>query len=72
MLVLTRKRGERVLIGSTMSVVVLEVQGNRVKLGFDCPRDVPVLREELDSAIPARALACVPCGDESEYYAEFA
>lgn len=72
MLVLTRKRGERVLIGSTMSVVVLDVQGNRVKLGFDCPPNVPVLREELHAVVPAPALECVSCGESSEYYPEFA
>ncbi len=47
MLVLSRKPGERILVGPNIEVMVLEVRGDRVKLGFECPRDVRVLREEL-------------------------
>ena len=47
MLVLGRNVGERILIGEDISVMVLGVQGERVKLGFQCPIEVRVLREEL-------------------------
>ncbi len=47
MLVLSRKVGERVLIGSNIEIMVVEARGDRIKLGFECPRDVRVLREEL-------------------------
>jgi carbon storage regulator len=52
MLVLRRKPGERVLIGEDIGVVVLEVEGDRVKLGFTAPRHVPIFRAEIhrDSA----------------------
>lgn len=72
MLVLTRKRGERVLLGSTIAVSVLDIQGNRVKLGFECPEYVPVLREELcaEKTVPCCEMAT--CNGESEYHAEFA
>lgn len=47
MLVLTRRRGERVLIGDDIEVAVVEVRGDRVKLAFKAPLDVPIHREEL-------------------------
>ena len=47
MLVLSRKPGQRVLIGQEIEVTVLEVRGGRVKLGFRGPAEVPIHREEL-------------------------
>jgi len=47
MLVLTRKTGETVHIGAEITVTVLEVDGNRIRLGIDAPRVVPIWREEL-------------------------
>ena len=47
MLVLTRKIDERINIGDDIQVVVLGFQGNRVRLGFVAPPQVPILREEL-------------------------
>lgn len=53
MLVLSRRMGERVVIGHEIEVTVLEVRGNRVKLGVRGPADVPVHREELLRAMEA-------------------
>jgi carbon storage regulator len=50
MLVLSRRAGERVWIGGSIRVEVLEVGGGRVKLGFSAPPDVDVLREEIRGA----------------------
>lgn len=47
MLVLTRKTGERIVIGGDIQVTVLRVQGNRVKLGVTSPSVVPIRRGEL-------------------------
>ena len=47
MLVLSRKEGQRVIIGSEIEVTVLGIQGGRVKLGFSCPDHVSIRREEL-------------------------
>jgi carbon storage regulator len=47
MLVLTRKAGEKVVIGGGITVTVVEVQGNRVRLAFDAPEEVRILRAEL-------------------------
>lgn len=47
MLVLSRKTGQRAVIGGNVCVKVLSVQGDRVKLGFEGPADVPIHREEV-------------------------
>jgi carbon storage regulator len=47
MLVLSRKRGEGIVIGDGVTVTVLEVNGNKVKLGFVAPAEVPIHREEV-------------------------
>jgi len=47
MLVLTRKAGERIVIADNVVVEVLEVQGNRVRIGIQAPQGVTILREEL-------------------------
>jgi carbon storage regulator len=47
MLILTRRLGERILIGDDVTVTVLRVKGNQVRLGVDAPRTVSVQREEI-------------------------
>jgi carbon storage regulator len=48
MLVLSRKRGERIIIpGCSVTITVVGVEGNRVRLGIAAPAGVAVLREEL-------------------------
>ena len=47
MLVLTRKAGEKVVLDGNIVVTVVEVQGNRVKLAFEAPDNVLILRGEL-------------------------
>ena len=47
MLVLTRKVGDKVLLGDEIEIVVVDIQGNQVKLGISAPRALPVLRGEL-------------------------
>jgi carbon storage regulator len=51
MLVLSRKRGETVVIGREIEVIVLEVHGDRVKLGFRGPAEVPIHRKEIHDRI---------------------
>jgi len=55
MLVLTRRAEESIQIGSDIIVRVLEVQGYRVRLGIEAPRDVPVHRAELVVRLDGRA-----------------
>ncbi len=47
MLILTRRIGETVMIGDEVTVTVLGVKGNQVRLGVNAPKDVPVHREEI-------------------------
>jgi carbon storage regulator len=47
MLVLSRKVGETVVIGNSVTVTVVEVTGNRVRLGISAPEDISILRSEL-------------------------
>ena len=47
MLILTRRVGETLIIGDDVTVTVLGVKGNQVRLGVNAPRDVPVHREEI-------------------------
>ena len=47
MLILTRKVGESVLIGNDISITILSVRGNQVKLGVEAPKEVFVHREEI-------------------------
>lgn len=47
MLILTRKVGESVLIGDDISITVLSVRGNQVKLGVEAPKEASVHREEI-------------------------
>lgn len=47
MLILTRKPGEYIHVGESIVVRVLEVCGNKVRLGFEAPSDVRILRGEL-------------------------
>lgn len=48
MLVLTRKAGETIRIGDNVVVTVERVDGNRVSLGIEAPRDVKILRGEIE------------------------
>ena len=47
MLILTRRVGESVVIGEDVTVTVLGVKGNQVRIGIQAPGEVPVYREEL-------------------------
>ncbi len=47
MLILTRRVGEAVKIGESVTITVLGVKGNQVRIGVDAPRDVAVHREEI-------------------------
>ncbi len=53
MLILTRKRGESLIIGDDVTVTVLGVKGSQVRLGIEAPKDTPVHREEIYAKIQA-------------------
>lgn len=51
MLVVTRKNEEPLILGHDLEVTVLEIRGNRLKLGIRAPVDVPIYRKELEARI---------------------
>jgi len=71
MLVLSRKKNESIIINDHITVTVVEIRGDKVRLGIDAPKDVSVHRREVYEAIQnqAKALqerpsAVVPDADE--------
>ena len=57
MLILTRRVGETLMIGDEVTVTVLGVKGNQVRIGVNAPRDVAVHREEIYDRIKQEQLA---------------
>jgi len=53
MLVLSRKRDEKIVIGNHIVITVVDVRGDKVRLGIEAPTDVPVHRQEVQEAIEA-------------------
>lgn len=51
MLILTRRCGETINVGNDITVTVLSVKGNQVRIGVNAPKDVPVHREEVAERI---------------------
>ena len=54
MLILTRKQGERICIGGrSITITVLDIESNFVRLGIDAPPDISIYREEVQQRIEA-------------------
>ncbi len=51
MLVLSRKKQEQIVINEDILVTVVDIRGDKVRLGVDAPKDVPVHRKEVHTAI---------------------
>ena len=51
MLVLTRKIDESIVIGDSIVLTILAIEGEQVKLGINAPREVPILRQEVFQAV---------------------
>ncbi|MCL6459840.1 MAG: carbon storage regulator CsrA [Gorillibacterium sp.] len=51
MLVLARKKGESIIIGDDIEIIVLETEGDTVRLGINAPRQVQIYRQEVYQAI---------------------
>ena len=47
MLILTRRIGEKLVIGENVTVAVVGVKGNQIRVGIDAPRDIQVHRDEI-------------------------
>lgn len=51
MLVLSRKKDEKIVIADNITIMVIEIRGDNVRLGIEAPKDVPVHRQEVYDAI---------------------
>ena len=58
MLVLSRKKNESIVINNDVVITVIEVRGDKVRLGIVAPKDVPVHREEVYQAIHGHTPEC--------------
>ena len=65
MLILSRYRGESLRIGDEITITVLGIKGNQVRLGFNAPATVPVHREEVYERIRAETAASISMGEIS-------
>jgi carbon storage regulator len=54
MLVLTRKVGEQIRVGEDIVVTLVRIQGDKVRLGIEAPRQVPIHREEVRRRLASR------------------
>lgn len=50
MLILTRKKGESIIIGDNIQIQVLNVKGGQVRIGIDAPREFQIFREEIEAS----------------------
>lgn len=66
MLILTRRVGETLMIGDQVTVTVLGVKGNQVRLGVNAPRDVAVHREEIYERIKREQGDVLPENSEDD------
>lgn len=57
MLVLTRKKGESLIIGDNTELYIMEVTGDSVKIGIEAPKSVKILRSELVSTVEQNKMA---------------
>jgi carbon storage regulator len=65
MLIITRKPGQRIMLGDDVTVEVIAVSGSSVRIGIAAPRSVPVYREEIWSAVKAEGAASAePASDD--------
>jgi len=74
MLVLSRKEGERIVIGERIVMTVVEMRGGRVRLAFDAPPEVAIHRQEIHRRFTDHSpvAAVRSAADESTFFPECA
>lgn len=63
MLIITRKPGEKIMLGDDVTVEVIEVSGSSVRIGIAAPRSLPVYREEIWASVKEENAASAASAD---------
>lgn len=63
MLIITRKAGEKIMLGDDVVIHVMEIVGSSVRVGIEAPRSIPVYREEIWHAVRAENQAAARSAD---------
>ena len=66
MLVLSRKKNESIVIDDDITIVVVEIRGDKVRLGVEAPKEVPVHRREVFDAIRRNEAAAEKGNDKAD------
>jgi carbon storage regulator len=66
MLVLTRKPGEKILIGDDIVITVLDARGDSIRIGVDAPRGIKIQRSEVVQAVADANVAATTAGVDDE------
>lgn len=65
MLVLSRKKNESIVINNDITIVVVEIRGDKVRLGVEAPKEIPVHRREVQDAVNRQAAAATTAPPEA-------
>ncbi|CAL4322420.1 carbon storage regulator CsrA [Buchnera aphidicola] len=68
MLILTRRVGETLIIGNEITITVLEIKGNQVRIGINAPKRISIYREEIYQKIQNENIKHVNCTISQIHY----